>query len=141
MGTAWAQIIISSGTWGEDEGGVPSCCPQSPPLSSHLRPPPPPPSYPHRAPSPTHLWTQALHPLKQDLAARLDLLLTREEEQHVTLGLREVDLHDCDEGCVQVVTLGGLQGGGRKKWGTVGIGRCVGEDLDIVVPAAFLSFT
>jgi hypothetical protein len=39
-----------------------------------------------------HGGAQALHALVEDLTRCVDFLLTREEDQHVALGLRQVDL-------------------------------------------------
>mmetsp|Transcript_4340 Transcript_4340/g.10863 ORF Transcript_4340/g.10863 Transcript_4340/m.10863 type:complete len:317 (+) Transcript_4340:834-1784(+) len=52
---------------------------------------------------------ERLHALVQDLARRVDLLLPREEQKHVARRLREVDLHDRDERCVEIIGLGRLR--------------------------------
>jgi len=52
------------------------------------------------------LRTESLHPLEEDLARRVDFLLTCEEEKDVAWRFREMDLHDCDESGVEVVGFG-----------------------------------
>ena len=53
-----------------------------------------------------HRGAEGLHALVEDLARGVDLLLTGQEEQDVALRLGEVDLHDGNEGGVEVVRLG-----------------------------------
>mmetsp|Transcript_231 Transcript_231/g.408 ORF Transcript_231/g.408 Transcript_231/m.408 type:complete len:217 (-) Transcript_231:825-1475(-) len=52
--------------------------------------------------------SERLHTLVEDLAGRVDLLLSRQEDEHVPRWLGEVDLHDGDERGVKVVRLGRL---------------------------------
>ena len=50
-------------------------------------------SLPNRIIIITYLWSQGLHPLEEHLAGRVNLLLTREEEQDITGRLVQMDLH------------------------------------------------
>ena len=57
------------------------------------------------------LWdcgAQALHALKQNLGRGVNLLLTSQKQQHITLGLSQVGLHGGDESCIHVIALWGL---------------------------------
>mmetsp|Transcript_33354 Transcript_33354/g.72868 ORF Transcript_33354/g.72868 Transcript_33354/m.72868 type:complete len:406 (-) Transcript_33354:2027-3244(-) len=52
---------------------------------------------------------QFLHPLVEDLARSVDLLLTGQEDKNVAGRLSQVDLQDCHQGCLHVILLGVLR--------------------------------
>lgn len=50
-----------------------------------------------------NLWPQCLHSLVEHFTRSVDLFLSRQEQEDIAWWLRKMDLHDSDQGSVQVI--------------------------------------